>query len=50
MVKIKDTQLFVRNLKAKRKKRTKFFDLLECGFKPQIFSNFPTHDLNFHQK
>ena len=25
------------------------FDLPERGFKPQIFSNFPAHDLNFHE-
>ena len=24
------------------------FDLPERGFEPQIFSNFPVHDLNFH--
>ena len=23
---------------------------IEQGFKPQIFSNFPAHDLNFHGK
>ena len=28
----------------------KFFDFLEQGFKPQIFRNFPAHDLNFHGK
>jgi hypothetical protein len=25
-------------------------DLQERGFEPQIFSNFPAHDLNFHGK
>ena len=48
MVKIKDTQLCVKNLKMKRKKRTKFFDLPEWGFEPQISSNIPVHELNFH--
>ena len=48
MVKIKDTQFCVKNLKMKRNKGQHFFDLPEWGFEPQIFSNFPTHDLNFH--
>ena len=48
MIKIKDTQFSVKNLKRKRKKDKKCFDLLEKGFEPQIFSNFPAHDLNFH--
>jgi hypothetical protein len=46
MVKYKDIQFFMENLKMKRK----FFDLLERGFEPKIFSNFPAHDLNFHVK
>ena len=33
------------NLKMKTKK-----DLREQGFELQIFSNFPSHDLNFHWK
>ena len=33
-----------------KKKEQNFFDLLERGFEPQIFSNFPAHDLNFHGK
>ena len=48
MVKIKDTQFCVKILKMKRKKGQNFFDLPERGFKPQIFSHFPAHDLNFH--
>ena len=40
----------IKNLKIKRKKRTKKIDLPEQGFEPQIFSNFPAHDLNFHGK
>ena len=47
MAKNKDMQFFMENLKMNRK-RTKKFDLPEQGFKPQIFSNFPAHDLNFH--
>jgi hypothetical protein len=31
-----------------KKKEQNFFDLLEWGFEPPIFSNFPAHDLNFH--
>ena len=48
MVKIKDTQFCVKNLKMKRKKGQNFFGLLEQGFEPQIFRNYPAHDLNFH--
>ncbi len=33
-----------------KKKEQHFFDLPERGFEPQIFSNFPAHDLNFHGK
>ena len=50
MVENKDIQFFMENLKMKRKKGQIFFDLLEQGFEPQIFSNFPAHDLNFHGK
>ena len=42
MVKNKDMQFFMDNLKMKRKK--------ERGFEPQIFGNFPAHDLNFYGK
>ena len=37
----------------KKKNRTgaeKYFNLPEKGFKPQIFSIFPDHDLNFHRR
>ena len=44
MVKDKDMQFCLENLKKKRKRKF-FFDFLERGFKPQIFSNFPAHDL-----
>ena len=37
MVKIKDTQFCMENLKMKRKKGQNFVDLPEWGFKPQIF-------------
>ena len=35
----------MKNLKMK--KGPKKFDFQEWGFEPQIFSNFPAHDLNF---
>ena len=41
-------QFFMENLKGKRKKGQKNFDFPEWGFEPQVFSNFPAHDLNFH--
>ena len=41
-------QFFMEDLKMKRKKGQTNFDLPEWGFEPQIFSNFPAHDLNFH--
>ena len=50
MVKIKDIQFCVKNLKMKRKKKKKKIDLPEWVFEPQIFSHFPAHDLNFHRK
>ena len=37
------------NLKMKKKGQNSF-DLKERGFEPKIFSNFPTHDLNFHRR
>ena len=43
MVKNKDMQFLMENLKMKRKK-----DLLDRGFEPQVFSNFPAHGLRFH--
>jgi hypothetical protein len=33
--------------KNEKKKGQNNFDLPEQGCKPQIFSNFPAHDLNF---
>ena len=49
MAKNKAMQFFMENLKMKRIK-DKNFDLPEQGFEPQIFSNFPADDLNFHGK
>jgi len=40
VAKIKD-QLLGEELKMKRKNKQKVFDLLERGFEPQIFSDFP---------
>ena len=48
MFEFKDTQFRVKNLKMKRKKGQNFFDLWKRGFEPQIFSNFPAHNLSFH--
>ena len=48
MLEIKDIYFCEKNLKMKKK--TKDFDLPKQGFEPQIFSNFPAHDLNFHWK
>ena len=50
MVKNKDMQFLMENLKMKRKKGENFFGLPEQGFEPQIFRNFPAHDLKFHLK
>jgi hypothetical protein len=50
MVKNKDRSLFMENLKMKRKKGQNNFDHPERGFEPQVLSNFPAHDLNFHVK
>ena len=33
-----------------KKKEQKKIDILERGFEPQIFRNFPAHDLNFQGK
>ena len=44
MVKVKDNQFCVKNLKMKGKKEKKIFDLPDWGFEHQIFSNFPTQD------
>ena len=50
MVQHKAMQFFMENLKNEKKKGQNFFDLPEWGFEPQIFSNFPSHELNFHVK
>ena len=50
MVKIKDTQVLCEEFENEKKKGQTIFDLPERGFEPQIFSNFPAHDLNFHQR
>ena len=48
MIKVKDTQICVKNLKMKRK-RGQFFLIFWSGdSNPQIFSNFPASDFNFH--
>jgi hypothetical protein len=42
--------LLCEEFENEKKKRKFFFDLLEQGCEPQIFSNLPTNDLNFHGK
>ena len=46
MVKDKDMQFFMINMKMKRK-RDKKIDLPQRGFEPRIFEQIPTHNLNF---
>ena len=43
-------KVFFGEFENEQKKDKQFFDLPERGFKPQIFINFPTHDLNFHRR
>ena len=51
MAKLKDTQFCVKEeFENEKKNEQKNFDLPERGFQPQIFSNFPARDLNFHGK
>ena len=50
MVKKQRYAVFYGEFENEKKKRQKIFDLPERGFEPQIFSNFPAHDLNFHGK
>ena len=47
---VKNKDIFMENLKMKRKKGQKKFDLPEQGFEPRIFSHFSARDLNFHGK
>ena len=42
--------IFYGEFENEKKKGQKFFDLPEQEFEPQIFSNFPAQDLNFHVK
>ena len=42
--------VFYGEFENEKKKGQNIFDLPEWGFEPQIFSNFPAHDLNFHGK
>ena len=41
---------FYEEFENEKKKSKKFLDLTKRGLEPQIFSNFPIHDLNFHGK
>ena len=42
--------VFYGEFENKKKKGQKIFDHVEMRFEPQIFSNFPAHDLDFHGK
>ena len=46
MIKIK---VLCEKFENEKKKEQIFFDLPQRGFEPQIFSDFPLHDLNFQQ-
>ena len=50
MVKKRDMQFFYGEFENEKKKGQQNFDLPERGLEPQIFSNFPAHDLNLHVK
>ena len=50
MVKKQRYAVFYGEFENEKKKGQKNFDLPEQGFEPQIFSNFPANDLNFHGK
>ena len=50
MVKKQRYAVFYGEFEKEKEKGQKIFDLPERGFEPQIFSNFPSHDLNFHGK
>ena len=48
MVRHNHFAVFYEEFENNQKKDKKKFDLPERVFEPKIFSNFPTHDLNFH--
>ena len=48
MVENKKYPVLCKEFENEKKKGKKNFDLPERGFKSQIFSNFPAHNLNFH--
>ena len=48
MIKDKDMQFCMKNLKVKRKKDKKF-DLPQLGFEPRIFEQIPAKNLNFEE-
>ena len=50
MVKKQRYAVFYGEFENEKNKGQKNFDLPERGLEPQIFSNFPAHDLNFHRK
>ena len=48
MVKKQRYAVFYGEFENEKKKEQNNFDLPERRFEPQIFSNFPVHDLNFY--
>ena len=50
MVKKQIYAVFYGEFENEKKKGQKKFDLPDWRFAPQIFINFPSHDLNFHVK
>ena len=50
MVKKQRYAVFYGEFENEKKKGQKNCDLPELGFEPQIFNNFPAHNLNFHGK
>ena len=48
MVKKQRYATFYGEFENEQKKDKNLFDLPELGIEPQIFSNFPAHDLNLH--
>ena len=50
MVKKQRHAVFYGEFENEKKKGQIFFDLPEWGIEPQILSNFPAHNWNFHVK
>ena len=50
MVKNQRCPVLCEEFENEKKNEQKNSDLPKRGFEPQIFNNFPAHDLNFHGK